>query len=155
MATALHVYVAGSSREIPRVREAIRMLVRGGCTISGDWVSQVEQHGSAGARLDDLQRASCAQHDLDAIDRADAILVLWPRTESVGAYVELGYALAATRLTIAERRDDDRPFFVAVAGGPNGGTIWHSFVRQDTDGDTFDLDADAVAWLVARSKEHR
>lgn len=147
MPASLHVYVAGSSREIPRVREAMRALVRGGCTISGDWVQLVEQHGSAAARLDDLQRAACAQHDLDAIDRADAILVLWPRTESVGAYVELGYALAATRY-------GDR-FAVAIAGGPQGGTIWHSFVRQHTDGETFDLDEEAVRWLCGREREER
>lgn len=147
MAEALHVYVAGSSREIPRVREAMRELVRRGCTISGDWVSQVEQHGSAGAQLTHDQRAECAAHDLNAIDRADAILVLWPRTPSVGAYVELGYAIRC--------RDhaDARLSTIVIADTDCDRSIWHAYVASHRGCEVVGLDDEAVATLVSLARD--
>lgn len=90
-------YVAGSSREIPRVREAQRRLRAAGHEITHDWTVAVEQFGSDGAGqervLSDAELARYAADDLRAIDRAHCVLVLWPTTPSVGVFVELGYAI--------------------------------------------------------------
>lgn len=137
-----HVYVAGSSREIPRVREAVRMLDAAG--LVAHWLDAVEKFGSQGDALTDEQRAACAESDLQAIDGADAILVLWPETPSVGVYVELGYALARAKY---DREEPSDPVVLIVGGD----SIWHSHVRKhewwSLRGDTFATVEDAIEWM--------
>ena len=139
------VYVAGSSRELPRVREAVWALGMAGVTALDAWLSDVEQHGSAGAGLTDEQRAACAARDLRDIDAADAVLVLWPETPSVGAYVELGYAMG--RL-VHERGIGPH---ILIVGGDS---IWHAWVRNAHtasgvmfSGETFADVESAIEWM--------
>lgn len=137
------VYVAGSSREIPRVRAAMDALRDAGLVVIGDWTRAVESFGSGGDALTDEQRANCANDDLDAIDDARAILVLWPETPSAGAYIELGYALGRVRSNL-----DDRPAVFIVGGN----SIWHSYVRglffrHFELGETFATVEEAIEWM--------
>lgn len=140
-----HVYVAGSSREIPRVREAVRLLDAAGLIAIAHWLDAVEKFGSQGDALTDQQRATCAASDLESIDHADAVLVLWPETPSVGAYIELGYALGRAR---HDREDPFDPVVLIVGGD----SIWHSHVRVHADwtsprGETFATVEDAIEWM--------
>lgn len=140
-----YVYVAGSSREIPRVREAVRLLFEAGLIADANWINAVEKFGSQGATLSDRERAECAASDLESIDIADAIMVLWPETPSVGAYVELGYALGRVK----HARDSVLQPVILIVGGDS---IWHSHLRRgelisSPRGDTFATVEDAIEWM--------
>lgn len=139
----MRVYIIGSSKEIPRVRAAEQTLSAAGCTIVSEWIAPVERHGTAGVALPDYARARYAMANLAAIDRADIVLVLWPQTESIGAYFEAGYAFS--RATTSSFSD---PFGVVWAGGPADGTIWHSLARQVPTCRTYDTDEEAIGWIV-------
>ena len=127
----MRIYVAGSSREIDRVREVQVALRDFGAEITHDWTEAVERWGSRGSALTAEQRAECARADLeDGVAAADVLLVLWPLAGGIGTYIELGFALG-----LAHARDDvrgDGPCgpTVVISGGPEGLTIWHAFVGE-------------------------
>lgn len=84
------VYVAGSSKQLDRVRNAMEALRELGHTVAHDWVSIVEAVGSAHPD-DDSGRARFAKADLAAVAQADMLWLLY-QDESVGAFWEAGYA---------------------------------------------------------------
>jgi hypothetical protein len=95
----MRVYIAASSREVERVREAQRMLAEWGHDLTLDWLTPMLALIAEGIGDADLSReaqAEAASADLRAIDNADALWLLAPREATKGAWVELGYALRAS-----------------------------------------------------------
>lgn len=91
----MRVYVAGSSAQLERVRDAMDALIERGHTVTHDWAHLVEEVGEANP-LDatDHERITWARDDLRGVNSADVLWLLMPTTEGFGAAVELGYALA-------------------------------------------------------------
>lgn len=139
------VYVAGSSKEIDRVQVAQQAVVDAGASISFDWTAVVVANMRAGITDEMLPPAIKRRHaraDLGGIERADVFWLLLPETPSIGAWVELGSALAAAK-------GHGRPVVVASGHGPRPlfaelcDAILHS-------------DEDAAVWiraLVERARE--
>lgn len=105
------LYIAGSSKELPRVRDAISMVDRS-LSLTFDWVPGIEAHGGddVDARTP-LDRRANAFQDIDAVLRADALWLLIPRddTPSKGAWVELGAALGAAIAVTQRYQSSYRP----------------------------------------------
>lgn len=69
-------------------------LRKAGVVVTHDWVACIDDVGSANpAGATDADRAQWAWEDLRGVKDADILWVLWPDTDSAGAYVELGYAI--------------------------------------------------------------
>jgi hypothetical protein len=89
------VYVAGSSKQLDRVKHWMDKLQAAGHTVTHDWPSLIEAVGSANPP--DATRDECwdwAIDDLKGVRDAEVLWFLVPETEGAGAWVELGYALA-------------------------------------------------------------
>jgi hypothetical protein len=97
-----NVYVAGSCKEIPRVRLAQDYLRERGVTITHDWTVDVTEAGgeSNPAEATDRQKRTWANRDLTAIDEADACLFLGTQKPSPGMHVELGYAIGSCNVLV-------------------------------------------------------
>jgi hypothetical protein len=87
------VYVAGASRELERCQKWIALLNGEGIRVTYDWTKPVEKYGSEGSALEAHQLRMFARNDLRGIDDADIVWVLAPEATTVGAWVELGYAI--------------------------------------------------------------
>lgn len=86
------IYVAGSSRDLPRARAAMALATEIGFRVALDWTHSVEANGSA----NDVPRsiaAECARADLRAVAGADVLWLLLGDEPSRGAHVELGARL--------------------------------------------------------------
>lgn len=142
MTADISVYVACSSREIDRARSAMRLLEQAGFSIAYDWTTDVEQFGSDGKAqgqalaLTDTDLALLAENDMRAIELAHVVLVLWPTTASVGAYVELGAAIMRARF---------KGGLIVVTGGDG---LWHSWVRRRHHCRVSGTDQDAVEYIT-------
>lgn len=91
----MKVYVAGSSRELPRAKRVIAALRERGITVTHDWPAQIEAVGEANpVDASDEQRFTWAWDCLEALQDAECSLFLLPETETTGMWVELGYALS-------------------------------------------------------------
>lgn len=87
------VYVAGSSAELQRAKQAMMSLRQFGHTVTHDWVTSVQLVGSANPTgATHYDRLCWSQDDLDGIERADVFWLLYPCSPSFGAGVELGFA---------------------------------------------------------------
>lgn len=103
MGNKLAVYVAGASAEVERASEVIERIRALGLVVTHDWTRSVREHRSAGYRdvdLDHERQAMIASEDLDAVRRADVLLLLAPESPTIGAWVELGCALNLANMTI-------------------------------------------------------
>ena len=92
---SLRVYVAGSSREIPRVRAAHRALREAGFELAYDWTHGVEAAVARGVSEDampDGEAHAVATRDLAGVNAADVVWLLAPEQPTRGAWVELGVA---------------------------------------------------------------
>lgn len=89
------IYVAASSKQLWRAKQAMAALRERGYTISHDWVLDVETVGSANPPdASDTDRETWAYADLKGVRTADAVWVLMPaENPSFGAGVEFGVAL--------------------------------------------------------------
>jgi len=91
----IKVYIAASSREVGRVREAQRMVAERGWTLTLDWLTPMMvliEHGLGDSDLSRDDQAHAALQDAEAIDRADVLWLLAPRELTKGAWWEHGYA---------------------------------------------------------------
>lgn len=136
------VYVAGSSAELERAQRAIDFIRSIGWEVVHDWVADVRRERLEGGRQDsdlsDEERRTFAHKDLTSVGDAELVWLLVPNNPSTGAWVELGYALALTRVLIhiAPR---------IIASGPAAaGNLFCSLL------DRFDTDEDAMAELSRR-----
>ncbi|WP_166134541.1 hypothetical protein [Nocardioides ochotonae] len=90
----MRIYVAGPLTDIAAVQAVQAAVMAAGHELALDWtrapdVTLVEDYGSAPALS-----ASLASDDLEAVLRADAVLVVMSEEEGKGMFVELGAALA-------------------------------------------------------------
>lgn len=125
----LRVYVAGSSAELERARWAMSALDGYSIEVTHDWVSSVEEVGSANpAEATDDERLAWADDDLSGVYQADVLWLLMPKQGSIGAYVELGLAIALG-MPIVISGDHERSIFTVF-------------------GERFEQDADALDWIT-------
>lgn len=91
--SALRVYVAGASVEVDMCAEFIGRLRVAGAVITHDWTSSVRANGGAAdASMPRAHRAAMVVEDFAGIAAADVVWVLVPEAQTIGAWVELGYA---------------------------------------------------------------
>jgi hypothetical protein len=104
----MKVYVAGSSREVARVRAMHRRLQNAGHTITHDWTKAVEALGGA-PELPDGCEETHWREDLAGVGSADAVVVLSPLggLTTEGTWVELGAAWGLGRPVVLV---GDRPW---------------------------------------------
>lgn len=90
----MKIYIAGASSELARCERAVTLACALGHEITLDWTKDVR----AATVLDDaLSPSRCAElaaADLRAVEQAETLVLLIPKTPSTGCWVELGYALA-------------------------------------------------------------
>lgn len=96
------VYVAGSSKEIERVRLVHKQVQKSpflDLVPGGDWTEFVEAEKAG--KLD-RTAAQCARADIDAIDRSHLLFAVWPAYSepSKGLCFEIGYALARKKTIV-------------------------------------------------------
>jgi GNAT superfamily N-acetyltransferase len=89
------VYVAGSSREIPRVKAAVARLEAAGLSVPCRWWDAFEA-GATNEGLTSRQRLAAATHDYAAIATANVVLVLASEHRS-DPRTELGIAIGLNR----------------------------------------------------------
>jgi hypothetical protein len=111
----MKIYVAGASSERARVRVFMERSIALGCTITHDWTPVVERFGSCGEALSHDQLRAEAMCDLRGIRDAEAVVVLAPchEAQTIGAWIELGYALGCVG---NERTGRPNPTPIAVVG---------------------------------------
>ena len=94
----MKIYVAGPLADMESVQAVQSAVVAAGHELTLDWtvgpdVTLVEQYGSVPDRS-----AKLASADLEAVLRADAVLIVASKHDGRGMYVELGAALARVQL---------------------------------------------------------
>ena len=113
----MRIYIAGASKELDRVKSAYAIARELGFELTYDWVAEVEAHnGVTNEGLDDGERRRLSTKEVYAVVLADVFWLLCPQGVGVGAFVELGVAVAAQRLAY------DR--HIIVASGPTRRTIF-------------------------------
>lgn len=106
------VYLSGSSREIEVTEHWRDRLKAAGFPIAYDWTKSVRQHPEGDAALSSDQRHAAAHADLTGIHASSVFWLLTPDGPSLGAWVELGYALALRAHGLTRRP------IVLVSGAP-------------------------------------
>lgn len=93
------IYVAGatgSAEEVARAEKWMARLREAGVTVVSDWPEVIKQPGGPnpmGAARE--YRAMRANNDLNQVSQAQAFWILLPeKTATIGAWVEMGFALA-------------------------------------------------------------
>lgn len=89
----MKLYVVGASAEAPRAASWIQKLEAEGLSVTYDWTKPVLEHGSVGQELTQVKKRFFARADLRAIEEASVLWVLTPRAVTIGAWLEMGYAL--------------------------------------------------------------
>lgn len=92
----MRIYVAGASKEVDMVYSYVQRLQLAGFTITHDWCAQVKAN-PADVNIDPETRAWHAERDLGGVGTAWRFWLITPEGQSVGAWVELGYALGLMR----------------------------------------------------------
>lgn len=137
----MKVYVCGSSGELARAEEVIRLLRKAGVVVTMDWPAAVRSARLRGATSDaDLTEAEAAEQaeaDEHAIAAADFVLFLAPSTITRGAWWEFGYAVGVRVPVVLSRgqRTARGSIFEMRA----------TVVHHD--------DAAAIAWLVRQRED--
>lgn len=98
MTRAPDIYVAASSKEIPRAQAAMRLVRELGGRVVGEWTEPIAIAGdSEGTKQTDAERALLSAEQLVYVSRADALVLLVPEVEkTIGGWIELGCAFAAS-----------------------------------------------------------
>jgi len=110
------IYIAGSSAEVERVRYWTSAAERAGWEITLDWLRVMDTVAREDRLLADVDRQMHARDAWHAIHRADVYWLLAPEEPSIGAWTELGLAIAAGRVeVIASGPASRRSIFAALA----------------------------------------
>ena len=103
----MRVYVAGSSREVPRIRgiqAAIREL---GGHITFDWTPSIERAirlGISEEALADNEAEAIAHTDYEGVFSASTLFLAAPEAQTKGAWCELGFAHGIIRTLLELER---------------------------------------------------
>jgi hypothetical protein len=138
----LNVYVAGASGSLVEVERAERVIARlraAGVNVTHDWtpdVLDVYRRGGPGC-LEDEERLLRATCDVDAVRRADRVLMLAPEppVASTGAGFETGVAY-------------ERGVRMAVAGSVAARRRFLFGVLSERE---FDTDEEGIAWVLGQA----
>ena len=126
------VYVAASSKEMPRAKRVMELLRKSGLIVTSTWCEEIDKVGQANpldASEDDRVRWS--ETDLNEVEAADCLLHLYPLVGSgFGSGVELG-----TMLTLRKHSEPSSPKFVISVGENRRSSIFTALadVQCDTD----------------------
>ena len=87
-------YLAGASKEVDRAKAVMNGLRALGHTITHDWTEEVEKYKDTIPSDEILSK--CALQDFRGVCDADRFILLVPENQNatIGAYVELGMAIA-------------------------------------------------------------
>lgn len=102
-APVFRAFVAGASSDIARFRAA-EALLKGVDIQVYDWATPIETFAAEGKTdhdLDDATLAHYARLGLEAVAACHAYVLLTPESDSIGAWVELGIALALMKPVFA------------------------------------------------------
>lgn len=91
------IYLAGASAEVGLCERYRDRLREAGFTITHDWMADVRAHEAVGLGEWELPlnvRRASAMECLVGVEQAGIVWVLLPKGQSIGAWVELGYALS-------------------------------------------------------------
>lgn len=98
----MKIYIAGSSNELERAETAISVANGAGMVVTFDWTRLVREVGDANPKAaTQSQKQHWAWNDLEGVKLADLFWLLTPKTHSVGAWVEMGFAIAQNIPVIA------------------------------------------------------
>lgn len=142
----LRVYVAGSSAELPRAKEAIAACGARGWEVTLDWPALVEKHGGRANRgLSHDERSVAANLTLNAVCRADVFWLLVPSIDapSRGCWVELGTALHVADVAM-----------VVCSGDTEQSVFCVNLIEKKTDAQALAV-IDENAGLIVRARESR
>lgn len=118
----LVVYVAGASAEVQRCERFMRAVRGIGCEVAHDWTAEVLGEDRPDHAIPDVEARQYVSTDLLGVARSDVLVVLVPYDyTTVGAWVELGYALGLEVPVMLVGEHMDLPFFVR---GLLGRTAW-------------------------------
>jgi hypothetical protein len=138
------IYLAGASSEVDEIQAWISRLAAAGIPLTHDWTVGVK--AAQGAKMPDRDfsrddRHRFAQQDYDGVRDAAIFWLQVPRASaSIGAWVELGIALAAP--SMRERR--------VVVSGDHGRTIFAELADS-----CFDSHEEAFSRIVVWGKGKR
>jgi len=97
----LQVYVAGASADRAAIARHIQDLTLSRMVeVTLDWTAVMANVAKPDSDLTEEERNRYARQDLEAIDAASVFWLVIPNSKSVGAWVELGYAIARNKLII-------------------------------------------------------
>jgi hypothetical protein len=123
----MKLYIAASSKPQERARvDAAFAAVDGFYEIVGDWRADCDKFGANPAGLD---CSPFAKADMNAVRECDVLWLLMPQSETRGAWVEFGLALAFGKVVVCSGEGQERSIFTSLA------------MRR------YELDADAVTYL--------
>lgn len=111
----MKIYVAGSSRDLPRARAMMDALRARGHEIAFDWVAHIDRSGGRSNRgLNIIERFDASTMCLDGVRHAEVVALLIPADDAPGkgAWVELGYAIARG-MTVHAIGDVDSSIFTS------------------------------------------
>lgn len=88
------IYVAASSKEIPRALRVMQLVRELGGVVHGEWTESILRAGdSEGTRQTDAERALLSAGQLAYVTQSDALVLLVPEVEkTIGAWAEAGTA---------------------------------------------------------------
>lgn len=116
------VYIAGASAEWERAKARMDWVrSEPGLELAHDWVADVVKHrvngGKSDADLTDEQRFKLASYDMAAVGTCDIFWLLVPDAGvlTVGAWVELGAAIAEMRKVIVSGARHGEHLFCSLA----------------------------------------
>ena len=120
----MKVYVAGASKEIIRAERWVRRLQDDGIIVMSTWTQVIRAVGKANpVDATPEQYKSWVQKDLDEVAASNVLWFLLPEVDTVGAFVELGYAHAKGLYIVTSGQH--RPIFTP------GLTQFHSHYDQE------------------------
>jgi len=120
----MRFYLSAASSEIELAEHWIHELESHGHRCSYDWTRDVranQREGKTDRDLDNIGRMLVLQRDFEGIAAADLFWMLIPHADSIGAWVEFGYALRCYRelepisRPIIVSGPDDRGIFLSAA----------------------------------------
>lgn len=113
------VYIAGASKEIDALCDlAVSLNSHPRCDVLDDWMHAVQSANAAGIADHEFtvaKQREFARRDLELVRAADVFWLVVPKERgSVGAWIELGHALAHRHLHVVISGDLSRSIFVHV-----------------------------------------
>ncbi|HEX6239984.1 MAG TPA: hypothetical protein VFZ61_03785 [Polyangiales bacterium] len=128
------VYVAGASRELPRVQRYVELLESSGLVqITHRWFDAVAAWGvGRDAELTLEQQANHAADDLTGVMDAALVWVLWPENHSAGAFIEFGFAYGRAIPLVVSGAKASQCIFSALAAyrDPEDDCALHEVMRR-------------------------